>query len=529
MHRPSPDRRAVAVPIAALAAGLAGPAAADDIEVPGDAPTIQAAIELAEDGDRILVAAGTWLERIDFLGKDLVLESVAGPEATVIDGEDVPGWVVVVGAGTDGDSAIRGFTITGGRGSVGSGGDGPGGGITVSGATFLIEDCVVTGNTGIDGAGISTSGGSVTVRDATVSGNAGFHGGGLWTGGGTIVIEDSAFEGNTAGFSGGGASFVGADVTVRGARFAGNSADQFGSGFFASHAELDMRDIVAEDNGSVIELGGGVLNFQSFAGGGFYTTDTNGRIDGIRLAGNASFAGSACYVAGDGATLEIVNALMTASITGNGVVYCNGSSPRLVNTTIAGNDAVINVFTTFNAEPTILNSVIDATTNSHGVATGGNGETIIRWSLVSGGLFSALPGEGVIEGPTLLDPANDFAPLPGSPAIDAGDNLSVPEGVIGDLLGNERFFDDPDTVDGGNGTAPIVDLGAIEVGAPPLPEPGGLAADMNGDGTVGMGDLLMVLAAFGPCEGCPQDLDGDGMVGFPDVLEILEWWGTSVE
>ncbi len=526
MHRHQRDHRAVALAAGAVASILAGSVVADDITVPGDAATIQAAIDLAVDGDRILVAPGTYLERLDFLGKDLILESTGGAEATVIDGEGVPGWVVTVGAGTDGDAAIRGFTITGGRGSAGSGGDGPGGALRVAGATLLVEDCVLTDNTGISGAGVSASGAFLTLRGTTISDNAASSGGGLSASGGSTTIEDVVFEGNHGSSSGGGASFIGGEVTVRGARFAGNSASSFGSGFFVNHAVVDMRGVVAEANGTVIDLDGGAQNFQSFAGGGFYAKDADGRIQDVRVIDNASFAGGGIYVAGGG-ELEIVNALVTGSVAGIGAVYFNASSPRLVGCTVAGNDAIVQLFTTFNAEPTVLNSVIDATGILAGAATGGNGTITIRWSLVSNGLFAAEPGEGVIEAPPLLDPADDFAPLPGSPAIDAGDNLSVPADVEGDLLGNERFFDDPDTPDGGNGTAPIVDLGAIEFGAPALPEPG-LAVDMNGDGTVGMDDLLMVLGAFGPCAGCPEDLDGDGVVGFSDVLELLEWWGVSV-
>jgi len=48
-----------------------------------------------------------------------------------------------------------------------------------------------------------------------------------------------------------------------------------------------------------------------------------------------------------------------------------------------------------------------------------------------------------------------------SPAIDAGDNSAVPEDITTDLAGNPRFMDNP-VVDTGNGTSPIVDMGAYE-------------------------------------------------------------------
>jgi hypothetical protein len=49
--------------------------------------------------------------------------------------------------------------------------------------------------------------------------------------------------------------------------------------------------------------------------------------------------------------------------------------------------------------------------------------------------------------------------------------------------------------------------------------------DLDADGAVGFGDLLAVLAEWGPCEGCPTDLDYDGAVGFPDLLIVLAAWG----
>ena len=93
---------------------------------------------------------------------------------------------------------------------------------------------------------------------------------------------------------------------------------------------------------------------------------------------------------------------------------------------------------------------------------------------------------------TADDEFGDLRLTPGSPSIDAADN-TVP-GLIGitvDLDGNPRFVDDPDTKDTGNGDPPIVDMGAYEFQATT----------------------------------CPWDLDGNGSVGLSDLLELLEFWG----
>ncbi len=69
-------------------------------------------------------------------------------------------------------------------------------------------------------------------------------------------------------------------------------------------------------------------------------------------------------------------------------------------------------------------------------------------------------------------------------------------------------------------TSPIV-VSAMEL----LPA----AADLDGDGTVGIVDFLALLAVWGPCPGppagCPADLDGDGTVGIADMLLLLADWG----
>ena len=37
-------------------------------------------------------------------------------------------------------------------------------------------------------------------------------------------------------------------------------------------------------------------------------------------------------------------------------------------------------------------------------------------------------------------------------------------------------------------------------------------------------DLLLLLDAWGPCEGCQADIDGDGQVSVNDLLILLAEW-----
>ena len=57
-------------------------------------------------------------------------------------------------------------------------------------------------------------------------------------------------------------------------------------------------------------------------------------------------------------------------------------------------------------------------------------------------------------------------------------------------------------------------------------EGGGPAADFNGDGLVNGADVGLLLAAWGPCPGCPEDLNDDGVVNGADLgLLLVEWTG----
>jgi len=56
-----------------------------------------------------------------------------------------------------------------------------------------------------------------------------------------------------------------------------------------------------------------------------------------------------------------------------------------------------------------------------------------------------------------------------------------------------------------------------------------ILGDLDGDGYVGVSDLLILLGSWGPCpdlpETCPADLDLDGTVGVADLLILLSNWG----
>ncbi len=186
------------------------------------------------------------------------------------------------------------------------------------------------------------------------------------------------------------------------------------------------------------------------------------------------------------------------------------------------------------------------------------------------GLTGNLGGIGNIDAdPLFVDPDNgDYRLQAGSPCIDAGDNTAVPEDLTTDLDGNPRFLEIPETPDTGNGTLPIVDMGAYEsLGGGCLAVTSqeivchadgttftvnieGLNACTGGTTQVtftasggAVGEELCFTALVNDGGFCcsteicvtipdctpatlPSDLDGDGIVGMVDFLALLAAWGS---
>ncbi len=143
--------------------------------VPMNHTTIQAAIDAALPGDVIVVAAGTYVETIDFKGKGITLRSADGPQVTTIDGSGLSGSVVQCVTGEGADTVLQGFTITGGNANEG-------GGMFNSGTSPTVIDCIFTGNTAADrGGGMYNTEGNPIIIGSTFIQNAAVEmGGGMF-------------------------------------------------------------------------------------------------------------------------------------------------------------------------------------------------------------------------------------------------------------------------------------------------------------------------------------------------------------
>jgi Right handed beta helix region len=187
--------------------GVAMCARASVIHVPAEQASIGQAIAAAATGDTILVAPGTYSgpsnRGMSFLGKQLVLQSEAGPLATVINCES-QGRAFLFNTGETLASVVDGFTIASGRAVWGGGlriesgssvtvrycvfagcrSDGSGGyppynpafgGAVYSESNSLIANCSFFGNTvaGSPAMGCAMCAYGGTTRDCLFSGNTG--------------------------------------------------------------------------------------------------------------------------------------------------------------------------------------------------------------------------------------------------------------------------------------------------------------------------------------------------------------------
>jgi predicted outer membrane repeat protein len=153
------------------------------IHIPDDYATIQEGINTASDGDTVLVKAGSYVENINFNGKNIVIGSltlITGDPShisqTVIDGNQ-SGSVITFGNGEDSTVVLCGVTITNGATATN------GGGINCfNGSKPTLEKVTICRNSAQDyGGGIYCSFNcNPCLVNVIIIGNTAFHGGGIY-------------------------------------------------------------------------------------------------------------------------------------------------------------------------------------------------------------------------------------------------------------------------------------------------------------------------------------------------------------
>jgi Right handed beta helix region len=330
---------------------LAPAAAADIINVPADQPMIQMAIQLASDGDEIVVQPGQYIEHLDLLGKAITIRSIDPQNPIIVDLTRVVGPATnptVRCVTTEGpDTILRGLTFTHLH-PLSSGH-----GMYIDAASPTVEYCVFRDNhTTEDGGGMSLMPDSdPTLRHCRFDGNTaenggGMHlqyqcfpiidectfsdnvandqGGGLGCSGGIPDLTDSTFSGNSAARGGGMyLQFAPIDWAFSGCHFSENDASDRGGGLYLDFCSLEISSCVFSSN--TAETGAGVFN-----------SDQAPRFTSCDFLGNTA-SNSAGGVYNDTSTPTFTNCYFE----GNGANRNGGmrnwlSDPRIVRCTFIG-------------------------------------------------------------------------------------------------------------------------------------------------------------------------------------------------
>lgn len=255
----------------------------------GASGTVQEGIRRARDGDTVVVEPGTYDENIDFLGKHIVLRSSGGPHVTTLSGGGRDSSVVVFAHDEDSTSVLEGFTITGGRGSLGRM---YGGGVFVRrGAPRLVGN-VITGNSSVWGGGVYLAGGveaACVIERNQIAENRGLRlGGGIYVGEANVQIVDNAVSENTIESDGGGIAIYGANnaATVIRNRISGNHAGDHGGGIIVAMPSRGQGRVHIEGNIVIGNVAEGAEFGDTGSGGGIAVYDYGGVVKGNTIVAN---------------------------------------------------------------------------------------------------------------------------------------------------------------------------------------------------------------------------------------------------
>ena len=408
----------------ALATGSAAEAAT--IHVPADAATIQQAIDAAAPGDTVLVAPGTYVENLTFLGKAITVVSEGGPSVTVIDG-NWAGPVVAFTSGEPRGAVLRGFTIQRGASSF------SGGGVLVQNSSPTIADNWIIGNGACSGAGVYSSFGSPLIQGNRIARNflygcTGGFGIGVYIGGDSAaeLIGNSITDNNGPAHGGGVTLFAAGRAVLRWNMIARNVTSGFspctqGGGIWMVNFSQStiVNNLVV---GNVAGCGGGLY----WSGSTGVTTFVNNT-----FADNDAPEGSAIAFSGADARHLIFNNVLIGK-PGQAAVHCSNSSSTP--------SPVINTSDVFSAQALPYSGTCADQTGNRGN-------------------ISANP---VFVRESYGDVLGDYHLQHASPVVDAGDN-AAPGMPTMDLDGAARI------VDGNFDDDARVDMGAFEYfNAPPV-------------------------------------------------------------
>jgi len=344
--------------------------------------SIQAAINAAASGDLVLVAPGTYPERIDFLGKAIRVVASEGPTVTELYSPPLSG--IDVGAvfqnGEQPDSVLDGFTIRGHS-------SGTEGAVQCTGSAPTIVRNVIRLNT--SSAISCTNSLGVRILSNLIYGNslisAGGTGAGIYAFGSTMTVAGNVIQQNYL-----------------------DSFNGFGAGVYLDGCSATFASNAIVGNWCDYDGGGGYN-----LGGGLYCQFSTVTIKSSTFSRN--IAGAALFTPGRGGAIASLSSQLsiTNTILWNDVTYSGNPMSEAPELFVQGGFAHVD----------------------HSDVDGGRADLLVLGAAVLEW------GDGNVElDPAFVDPTGyDFHLAAGSPAIDAGRRNEARGGT--DAYGDPRILD----------------------------------------------------------------------------------------
>ena len=389
----------------------------NELLVPAEYGTIQAAIDASVNGNTVIVAPGTYTgtgnRDIDFKGKAITVRSTDPNDPNIVAATTID----CQGSETDyhigfnfhnnesEDSILSGFTITNGYSSD------DGGGIMCS-SSPQIKNCKIVANWAkIFGGGICCWDSSPKIFNCIVGENsagwdyhdyAGGGGGGILCYRGNPVIANCIVKNNIAGSSGG-IHCVYGNPKIENCLVENNISKWNYAGIYCYSSEsVIIKNCIITGNQSINSLGGGI------ACGG---------------TGNNTTIISNCLINNNKAS------------SGSGIHCFENSVPIIMNCTITNNSSA-GIYCRENSNPIIKNCILWE--NKGGQIYNMSSGTTVRFSDVQGGWAGTA---NINADPCFVNAAaGDLHLLPDSPCINAGDPAFVAGPDETDLDGELRVM-----------------------------------------------------------------------------------------
>jgi predicted outer membrane repeat protein len=332
-----------------------------------------------------------------------------------------------------------------------------GGGIDVEGSSVLklVGSTVRSNSTASGGGGIQAT--NMTLTDSTVSGNSASIGAG-GIGGGTATLVRSVVKGNSTTGFGGGMNVT--TAVLSSSKVAGNSAGAGAGGGGIDADKATLTDCTVRGNSAGLAGGGGlnvteltltrttVSGNTATAGGGISAGTAN--LTDCTVVGNSAGSSIGGGIFAGTATLLNDTIAENTAHTGGGLAAASGGMFTVKNSIVA-----LNSTDASGTDPDVSGDFVSGGHNLIGDGTGSTGFTSGVGGDMAGTTASPInPKLGALAnngGPTMT-----LALLPGSLAIDHGNNAAVP--------GSDQRGSGFLRIKDGNGDGvPTVDIGAFEL------------------------------------------------------------------